>query len=202
MKIFKALLIAILLTGAAAAQTHQVNLSWVNGTQSPACTVATTTNLYRATTAGGEGSTPYKTGISGITFTDSTVTDGTTYFYQATNVCSSDTATPESVKTSEITAVIPPAQQKGPPPAPGNFTGTVTTLGASLNWNPVPGVNSYDVFKTGPAQGRWHFLATATTPSYFDTTAKAKGGSYSYFVASFDGTSDGTPSIPVTLKRP
>jgi hypothetical protein len=197
----RTLLLVLALSVAAAAQTHQVSLSWTNVPQSPVCTVAQTTNLYRATSAGQEGSTPYKTGLTGTTFIDTAVTDATTYFYQATAVCSTD-KTPESVKTSEITAVIPAAQQQGPPPAPGGFTGTVTTLGASLNWNAVPGVNSYDVFKTGPGLGRWHYVATATAPSYLDKAARAKGASYAYFVASFDGTSDGTPSIPVTVTNP
>lgn len=200
MNLFKALLIALVLTAAAAAQTHSVTLNWVNGTQTPACTVAMTTNLYRATATGAEGTTPFKTAIT-APFVDSTVTDSTTYFYQLTAVCSTDKV-PESLKSVEITAVIPAGQTQGPPPAPSGFTGTVTTLGASLNWNAVPGVNAYDVFKTGPGLGRWHYVATATAPSYLDKAAKAKATTYTYFVAAFDGTSDGTPSAPVTVTNP
>jgi len=199
--VVKTLLLVFALSIAATAQTHQVSITWVVGTQTPACTVAMTTNLYRATATGAEGTTPFKTGITGASFVDATVTDGTTYFYQATTVCSTD-KTPESSKTLEIAAVIPAGQIQGPPPAPGNFTGTVTTLGASLNWNAVPGVNSYDVFKTGPAQGKWHWLATATTTSYLDKAAKAKGTTYNYFVADNIGGVDSAPSLMVTVNNP
>lgn len=186
---------------AAFSQDHQVNLSWPAPTQTPPCTVAETVNIYRATASGQEGSTPYKTLLSGTTYSDTAVTDGLTYYYQATAVCSTDT-TKESTKTPEVSAVIPPAQIPGPPPPPGSLSGQITSLGASLDWPAVPNVNVYDVFKTGPAQGKWHFLGTTNGTVFSDASAKVKGASYSYFVASSDGTTDGAPSITVTLRHP
>src|SRR5262249_9884570 len=43
-------------------------------------------NVYRGTAAGGEGLTPLATGVSATTFTDSGLTNGTTYFYTVTAV--------------------------------------------------------------------------------------------------------------------
>ena len=60
--------------------TGKVNLSW---TASPG---AGTYNIYRSTTAGGEGSTPFQTGVNGTSFTDFDVVGGTTYFYEVTGV--------------------------------------------------------------------------------------------------------------------
>lgn len=193
----------LLASVAAFAQTHQVNLTWVAGApQTPPCTVAETNNLYRATAAGQEGATPFRTGLSGTAFVDNTVLDGLTYFYKLSAVCSTDTVTPESTLTAEVTAIIPAGRAPGPPPPPVSFSGTITTLGASLIWNAVPDVTAYDLFKTGPAQGKWHYLGTTNGTTFLDTTAKAKGATYQYFVASSDGTTDGAPSATVTLRHP
>ena len=50
-----------------------------------AAAAASTFNLYRSTTAGGEGKTPYKTGLTGTAFTDVT-TGSTKYYYKLTAV--------------------------------------------------------------------------------------------------------------------
>jgi fibronectin type 3 domain-containing protein len=54
--------------------TGVVSLSW---TASPG---ATTYNVYRATTQGGEGNVPLATGVTGLSFTDLTAANGTTYY--------------------------------------------------------------------------------------------------------------------------
>ena len=107
-----AFLLALLLNpGRAAAQTPQptgtaataasnsVALSW-----NPA-PGAFSYNVYRATTAGGEGATPLATGITGSTFyqdsyTDSTAANGTTYYYTITT----EDISGESVFSKEVSA--------------------------------------------------------------------------------------------------
>ena len=54
----------------------QVALNWT------ASSGATSYNIYRSTSSGGEGSTPYKTGVTTTSFTDTNLTNGTTYYYQ------------------------------------------------------------------------------------------------------------------------
>jgi kumamolisin len=58
-----------------------VTLSWT------ASSGATSYDIYRGTTIGGEGTTPLVSGITGTTYTDNNVTNGTTYYYKvsATN---------------------------------------------------------------------------------------------------------------------
>jgi hypothetical protein len=72
----------------------QVSLSWT------ATGGATSYNIYRSLTAGGEGTIPYKTGITTTSFTDTGLTDGTTYYYQVTGVNTGG----ESGKSSEASA--------------------------------------------------------------------------------------------------
>ena len=48
--------------------------------------VATSYNIYRATTPGGEGATPYQSGVTGSIFSDPSVSTGSTYYYKVTAV--------------------------------------------------------------------------------------------------------------------
>jgi hypothetical protein len=64
----------------ATASVGQVALSW-SGVAG-----ATSYNVYRGTSSGGEGATPYQAGLTGTTFTDVNATPGTTYYYQVSAV--------------------------------------------------------------------------------------------------------------------
>ncbi len=62
-------------TLAATASAGQVGLSWT----APLGATDMTYNVYRGTTAGGEAATPVATGLTSTSFTDTSVTVGTTY---------------------------------------------------------------------------------------------------------------------------
>jgi hypothetical protein len=80
----------------AASANSQVNLAWAAPTGNP----ATSYNLYRSTTQGGEGTTPYKSGLTSVTMADVSVANGTTYYYQVSGVNSNG----EGPKSAEATA--------------------------------------------------------------------------------------------------
>lgn len=81
---------------------------------------AQTYDLYRAETSSGQGSTPYVSGWSGTSFTDTSVVAGTTYYYRlaAINAAGSSPLSPEVSATPE-----------GEPPAP--------TFEAHINFQPA-----------------------------------------------------------------
>jgi fibronectin type 3 domain-containing protein len=86
-------------TGVAAA-VHSVALSWTASSST-----VSGYNVYRGTTANG----PYPTKlnpslVTAVGYSDSTVADGTTYYYVVTSVDSSNV---ESVDSNQATAVIP-----------------------------------------------------------------------------------------------
>jgi fibronectin type 3 domain-containing protein len=107
--------------------TGQVTISWA------ADQGAVTYNVYRATQAGGEGSTPYVTGVAGTSFTDVAVSAGTTYYYEVTavdpNAVSPTDLTAESAKSAEVSA----AAQSGT----SNVLGAPTSLAATVQTGPL-----------------------------------------------------------------
>jgi len=68
-------------TGLAASPGNaQVTLSW------SASSGATSYNVYQGTSSGGESSTPIATGITALTYTVTSLTNGTTYYFEVTAV--------------------------------------------------------------------------------------------------------------------
>ena len=137
--------------------SSQINLSW------NASTGATTYNLYRSSTPGGEGTTPYRTAITGTSFSDTSLSPSTTWYYKVTAVNSAGTS-PQSSEASATTL----SQSTTTQVALGNsfnrtgiyangatFSGSggldlsgyalsATLLGSNLSWGGVP-------FTIGPA---------------------------------------------------
>jgi len=78
----------------ATAGNAQATLTWTSSSG------AVSYNVYRSTVGGGEGNTPFQTGISSTSFTDTGLSNGTAYFYQVTAV----NTVGESGKSSEVSA--------------------------------------------------------------------------------------------------
>ena len=124
-----------------------VNLSWA------AVTGAVTYNVYRSVTPGGETTTPFVTGIATTTWTDTSVTNGTQYYYEVSAVNANAAATPplpsESALSSEVSATPTAAV------IPGLFTnsidiGSPNIAGSASLSNGIYTVsgNGIDIFKT------------------------------------------------------
>jgi hypothetical protein len=79
--------------------THSVMLTW-----SASPTGGVTYNVFRGTSSGGEGTTPINpSAITSLTFTDTNVTPGTTYYYTVEAVDSAGSSAP----SNEASATIP-----------------------------------------------------------------------------------------------
>ena len=107
--------------------TGQVGLSW-----SPVSD-ASSYNIYRGTSPGGEATTPIATAVTGTTFTDNGVTTGTTYYYEVTAV----NVAGESTRSNEASAMPLAAAN-----AAVTFVGTDTTTQG--NWKGVYGGDGFD----------------------------------------------------------
>jgi hypothetical protein len=80
----------------AGAANAAIGLTWT------AVAGATTYNVYRGTSPGGEGAAPYATGVAGTNFTDPATAYNTTYYYKITAVSNSS----EGATSNEATAVL------------------------------------------------------------------------------------------------
>jgi fibronectin type 3 domain-containing protein len=171
----------------ATAGNASVALSWT------ASSGATSYNVYRGTTAGGESTTPLATGITTTTYTDSTAVNGTKYYYKVAAVNAGGT----SALSTEVSATPEPAA----PAAPTGLTATAGNASVALNWTASGGATSYNVYRGTTAGGESTTpLATGiTTTTYTDSTA-VNGTTYYYKVAAVNagGTSALSTEVSAT----
>jgi subtilase family serine protease len=155
----------------ATAGDGQVVLSW------SASSGATTYNIYRSLTPGGEGSTPFMTGVTTTSFTDTGLTDGTTYYYTVTAVNSAG----ESSQSSEVSATPKKAATTLAIDAGG---------GASGNW-----VSDTD-FSGGRASSTTHSIDTSnvTNPAAQTVYQTQRIGDFTYTVPNL------TPGATYTVR--
>jgi hypothetical protein len=172
---------------AATAGNQQVSLTWTSSAS------ATSYNIYRSLTSGGEGSTPYKTGVTTNSFTDTGLTNGTTYYYQVTAVNSGG----ESQKSSEVSAK--PTAPASVPAAPTNLKATPSDKQVALTWSASTGATSYNVYRslTAGGEGTTPFKTGITSTSYTDT-GLTDGTTYYYQVTAVNSAGESQKSSEVS----
>jgi hypothetical protein len=127
-----------------------VNLTWTS------VNTATNYNVKRSLTSGGE-TTIFST--SGTNYTDTSVVDGTTYYY-AVSAINSTGEGPNSAEQSGIPLYSP---------TPTNLTVTATNYtSVSLAWAPSVGVTSYNI-KRSTSTGTETTIASTASLLYTDT---------------------------------
>jgi len=174
---------------AAIASDSTVSLDWTASAGADSYTVK------RATTPGG----PYNTlasGVTGLTFTDNTVANGTTYYY----VVSSVNAVAESANSAEVSAMpVPPV-----PAAPATLTATPGNATVALIWNEAQGADSYNVKRATNSGGPYATLASGLTATSYSDTSAVNGTTYYYIVTATNlgGESETSPEASATPVAP
>jgi fibronectin type 3 domain-containing protein len=157
----------------ATAGNAQVALSWT------ASSGATSYNVYRGTTAGGESTTAIVTGVTGTTYTNTGRTNGTTYYYKVAAVNAGGT----SAYSNEASATPVAA-----PPAPTGLTATAGNTQVVLNWNASVGALTYNVYRGTTANGEsTTAIATGITATTYTNTGRTNGTTYYYKVKAVNG---------------
>jgi hypothetical protein len=165
-----------------------VALSWT------ASAGATSYNVYRGTTAGGESTTALATGITTTTYTDSTAVNNTTYYYKVAAVNEAGT----SPMSNEASATPELAK-----PTISSFTANPTSIASgsssTLSWA-TTGAGSIAItpgtFTSTAASGSTSVSPTATTT--FTLTATNTAGSATATAKVTITTSGGPLTITTT----
>lgn len=170
----------------AAAGNARVTLNW------GAAAGATSYNVYRGTTAGGQAATPIVSGISSTTHVDN-VPNGTTYFYVVAGVNAGGVGT----RSNEVSAT--PQAPVQPPSAPTNLTAVGGNQQITLTWTAPTGAVSYNIYRGTAAGGTGStpFATGITTPTFVDT-GLVNGTPYYYRVAGVNTGGIGTKSSEVS----
>jgi hypothetical protein len=151
----------------------QVTLSWA------ASSGATSYNVKRSTVSGG----PYTQVASptGTSYVDTSLTNGTKYFY----VVSAVNASGESANSAEVSAT--PTAPQTPPPTPTNLQATAGNAQISLSWSASTGATSYNVNRSTTSGGPYSQIATSCPNSYTDS-GLTNGTTYYYVVSAVNSS--------------
>lgn len=136
---------------------------------------ATGYNVKRSTTKGG----PYSTiaSPSGAAYTDSSVTNGTTYYY----VVSSLNTAGESANSPEVSAT--PKAPTAPPSVPTGLTATAGDSSITLSWSASTGASTYNVKRSTTNGGPYTQIGSTGATTYIDAPL-TNGTTYYYVVSS------------------
>jgi fibronectin type 3 domain-containing protein len=168
----------------------QVSLTWT------ASSGATSYNVYRGTSSGGESATAIATGVATTNLTDTTAANGTTYYYKVAAVNIAGTSA-QSNEASATPTLPPPLAPTGLTAAPGNAQ-------VSLSWSASSGAASYKVYRGTTAGGESATaIATGVTSAFYTDTGLTNGTTYYYKVAAVNsagtspqsGEASATPAV-------
>jgi fibronectin type 3 domain-containing protein len=178
------------------AGNNQVSLSWTASTGAASYTVK------RSGTAGG----PYTVVGSAVTatsFTDTTVVNGSTYYY----VVTASNANGESAKSNE--AAVSVNSESPQLPYPTNLTAAAGNQQVSLTWTAAKGASGYIVKRSTAINGAYTQIALMVTGTSYTDTTVSNGTTYYYTVSAIIGTSESnnsnsafaTPAAPTQNSR-
>lgn len=166
-----------------------IGLSWAPGAN------ATSFNIYRGMSSGGESSKPIATGVLSTTFTDTGLTNGTRYYYAVKSVDpygSSRNSNEASAMPTEVA-----------PPAPTGLTATAVNSAIQLSWSPSFGATSYNVYRGAESNDESSKpIGTGIGSTEYTDSTVSNGISYYYVVKAVNSAGASKNSNQATTATP
>ena len=153
----------------ATAGSGQAALAW------NALADATSYTVKRAETSGGPYTT-VDTTVTATTYTDTGLTNGTTYYY----VVSASNSAGESLNSAQASAT---PQSDTTVPVPTGLTATAGSGQAVLAWNASADATSYTVKRAETSGGPYTTVDTTVTATTYTDTGLTNGTTYYYVVS-------------------
>jgi fibronectin type 3 domain-containing protein len=173
---------------ATAVSTSQINLSWA------AASGASSYTVKRSTTSGGPY-TDVTTGLTALSYTNTGLAAGSTYYY----VVSAVNAGGESANSAQAVATT-----LALPPVPAGLAATGGNAQVALSWTASGGASSYNVKRSTTSGGPYTTVATGVTGVSYTNTGLAAGTTYYYVVSalSVGGESANSAQAAATTSTP
>ena len=174
---------------AATGSPGQVALSWTAPTDSGGSPI-TGYKIFRTTTAGSYGPTPIAT-VTGTSYTNTGLTNGTTYYYivKATNSIGDSPASNEASATPNV-VVSKPSAPTSVTATPGN--GQVVVNWAAPASNGGGAISSYTVYRSLSSSSGYAVVGTTTgSATSFTNTGLTNGTTYFYEVSASNSAGEG-----------
>jgi subtilisin family serine protease len=170
-----------------------VTLNWTGSSG------ATSYLIQRGTTPGSEA--PIASGVPSTAFTDSSVTNGMTYYY-VVSAQSSAGISPNSNETSVSPAAPSPGPSVVAPAAPTNLTATAGRKKITLSWGVSTGATSYVLMRSTSSGGPYSQIASGLTGTTYQNSGLKTGMTYQYVVAAVNaaGISGNSNQAGATVK--
>ncbi len=168
---------------AATAGNAQASLTW------SASSGATSYNVSRSTTSGG----PYTqlAATTSAAYTDTSVVNGTAYFYVVAAVSSAG----ESADSAQ--ASVTPDPTITTPAVPTGLSATPGNAQVSLTWSASSGATGYHVKRASTSGGPYTQVGAPASVAYTDT-AVTNGTTYYYVVSALDTAGESANSAQVS----
>jgi hypothetical protein len=168
----------------ATAGNGQVSLSWGGAVGAGGYSVK------RALASGGSYATR-ASNVSGTSYTDTGLTNGTTYYY----VVSTTNEDGESADSPEVSAT-----PVAPPAAPVGVAATAGDGQVALGWSGVSGAQSYTVKRSTTSGSGYASLMTGVTGTSDLDTSVTNGTTYYYVISAVNAGGESANSAEVSAK--
>jgi glucose/arabinose dehydrogenase/fibronectin type 3 domain-containing protein/regulation of enolase protein 1 (concanavalin A-like superfamily) len=164
----------------------QITLNWT------AVSGATSYTVKRSLASGGPYTNFTQSGITGTSYVNTGLTNGTPYYY----VVSASNATGEGANSAQATAT---PQAPPPPGAPSGLTATGGDNRVQLAWNASSGASSYTVKRATASGGPYNdFIAPDVTTTSYNDIAASNGTPYFYVVTASNSNGESGNSNQAT----